>query len=116
MNYEVELIRQPLTTSVQKVKQYSIQVIIYKLPIEVTYMLGVNSSRSGEKNVFEGKKIAAKRRKFFEVFLGVKNSPRSGEKSGPMVLVGGPMVFREKLGGPMVLWTHGFETWNPTLV
>ena len=27
---------------------------------------------------------------------------------GPMVLVGGPMVFREKLGGPMVLWTHGF--------
>ena len=48
--------------------------------------------------------------------MGVKNSPRSGEKSGPMVLVGGPMVFREKLGGPMVLWTHGFETWNPTLV
>ena len=39
--------------------------------------------------------------------LGV-NSPRSDAKSGPMVLVGGPMVFREKLGGPMVLWTHGF--------
>ena len=53
-------------------------------------------------------KIAAKRRNFFEAFLGVKN--------GPMVLVGGPMVFRGKLGGPMVLWTHGFETWNPTLL
>ena len=25
-----------------------------------------------------------------------------------MVFKGGPMVFREFIGGPMVLWSHGF--------
>ena len=36
--------------------------------------------------------------------------------SGPMVLVGGTMVFGRKLGGTMVWWYHGFKTLNDTLI